>query len=67
MANGTGITTYVAQGQTVAEGTQEQAQIVAFDLGDCDGGYMYRKVEWFFPQHGQAFDASMDEDICNGP
>jgi hypothetical protein len=67
MATGTGISTFVGPDQTVAEGTQEQAQIVAFDLGDCRGQYMYRKVEWFFPQHGQSFDANMAEDICNGP
>jgi hypothetical protein len=66
MATGTGLSTYVGPNQTVAEGTQEQAHIVAFDLGDCSGQYMYRKVEWFFPQHGQSFDANMAEDICNG-
>jgi hypothetical protein len=66
MATGTGISTYVGPNQSVVEGSHEPVQIVAFDLGDCDGQSMYRKVEWFFPQHGQSFDASMAEDICNG-
>jgi hypothetical protein len=67
MATGTGIATYVAPSQIVADGTQQQARIVAFEIGDCDGGFMYRKFEWFFPQHGQAFDASTGEDTCHGP
>jgi hypothetical protein len=64
---GTGISTYVAPSESVSEGTNEQTRIVAFDLGDCAGQYMYRKVAWFFPQHGQAFDASTAQDICNAP
>jgi hypothetical protein len=40
-------------------------RVVAFDLGDCDGTYMYRRLGLFFPQHGQAFDAANNsEDIC---
>jgi hypothetical protein len=64
-ATGIGISTYVGPNKSVSEGTQEQAHIVAFDLGDCDGQYMYRKVEWFFPQHGDTFIESAAEDICN--
>jgi hypothetical protein len=67
MATGSGTSTYVGPNQTVAEGTQEQVQIVALDLGQCEGDTMYRKVEWFFPQHGDSFDASKAEDICTGP
>ncbi len=65
-AVGTGTSDYVGPNQTVAEGTQETARIVAFDLGPCGGKLMYRAVEWFFPQHGQAFSPSQYEDICNG-
>ena len=65
-AVGTGISDYVAANQSVAEGTQESVRMVAFDLGTCQGKYMYQAVEWFFPQHGAAFDPNSFEDICIG-
>jgi hypothetical protein len=65
-ATGTGTSDYVGPNQTVAGGTEESATIVAFDLGTCDGKLMYRAVEWYFPQHGQAFDPGQYEDICTG-
>jgi hypothetical protein len=65
-AVGTGLSDYVASGQTVAAGTTEPVRIVAFDPGTCDGRYMYAAVEWYFPQHGQGFDPDQFEDICIG-
>jgi len=65
-AVGTGTSDYVGSGQTVATGSQEPATVVAFNLGTCDGKLMYRAVEWYFPQHGQAFNASQYENICAG-
>jgi hypothetical protein len=62
----TGVSDYVGPGQSVATGTEETATVVAFRLGTCDGKPMYRAVEWYFPQHGQAFDASRYENICVG-
>jgi hypothetical protein len=62
----TGISDYVGPGQTVAGGKEEPATVVAFNLGTCDGKLMYRAVEWFFPQHKQAFDPGRYEDICTG-
>jgi hypothetical protein len=62
----TGISDYVGPNQTVAEGREEAATVVAFKLGICDGRLMYRAVEWYFPQHGQAFDARRYEDVCTG-
>ena len=62
----TGISDYVGPGQTVAGGRQEPVTVVAFNLGTCDGRLMYRAVEWYFPQHKQAFDPSHYEDICTG-
>jgi len=62
----TGISDYVGPGQSVAAGTEERATVVAFDLGSCDGKLMYQAVEWYFPQHGQAFDAGQYENICTG-
>jgi hypothetical protein len=62
----TGVSDYVGPGQSVAGGTEETATVVAFDLGTCDGTLMYQAVEWYFPQHGQAFDAARYENICTG-
>jgi hypothetical protein len=62
----TGISDYVAPNQSVAGGTEEAATVVAFNLGTCDGKLMYRAVEWYFPQHKQAFDPGRYEDICTG-
>jgi hypothetical protein len=65
-AVGAGRSDYVAPNQSVAGGTQEPVRIVAFDLGVCNGHYMYASVEWYFPQHKQVFDASQFEDACIG-
>jgi hypothetical protein len=65
-AAATGTSEYVGPGQTVATGTEETASIVAFNLGTCDGRLMYRAVEWYFPEHGQAFDPDRYENICSG-
>jgi hypothetical protein len=65
-ATGTGTSDYVGPNQTVAGGTQEPVTIVAFNLGTCDGKLMYQAAEWYFPQHGQAFNPSEYENICTG-
>jgi len=65
-ATGTGIGEYLGPNQTVAQGTEETATVVAFDLGTCDGKLMYQAVEWYFPQHGQSFNPDTYEDICTG-
>jgi hypothetical protein len=65
-ADGTGKSEYVGPGQSVATGTEERASIVAFNLGTCDGKPMYQAVEWYFPQHSQAFDPNQYENICTG-
>jgi hypothetical protein len=62
----TGISDYVGPGQTVADGTEESVAVVAFKLGTCGGRLMYQAVEWYFPQHKQAFDPSRYQDICTG-
>jgi hypothetical protein len=65
-AQGTGTSEYVGPNQSVATGTEESATVVAFNLGTCDGRLMYQAVEWYFPQHGQAFDPNHYENICTG-
>jgi len=65
-AVGTGDSDYVAAGQSVAQGRDELAAVVAFDLGTCDGKLMYRAVEWYFPEHRQTFNSKVYENICIG-
>ena len=65
-AIGTGTALYVGPNQIVANGTEEPATVVAFNLGLCGGKLMYRAVEWYFPQHGQAFNPRQYENICTG-
>lgn len=65
-AFGTGDSDYVAAGQSVAQGRDELATVVAFDLGTCDGKLMYQAIEWYFPEHRQTFDSKVYENICIG-
>jgi hypothetical protein len=65
-ATATGTAEYVGPNQSVASGTEETTTVVAFDLGTCDGKYMYQAIEWYFPQHNQAFNPSTYENICTG-
>jgi hypothetical protein len=65
-AVGTGTSDYVRPSQPVAAGAEEPVTVVAFSLGTCDGKLMYRAVEWYFPQHGQAFRPGHYENICAG-
>lgn len=44
---------------------QEQATVVAFDLGTCDGHYMYRAIEWYFPESGSSFNADSYLNVCS--
>ncbi len=68
-ATGTGTSTYVGPGQTVAQGAQETATVVAFDLGTCGGAPAYQQVSWYFPQQGQtpADNGSTPINACTGP
>ena len=65
-ATAAGTAEYVGPNQSVAQGTEQTATVVAFNLGTCDGKLMYQAVEWYFPQHGQSFSAAHYEDICTG-
>jgi hypothetical protein len=65
-AVGTGISLYVSPNEISAAGTEQQATVVAFDRGTCDGSYAYQAVEWYFPQHGGYFDRGHYMDACTG-
>jgi hypothetical protein len=65
-AKATGTAEWVGPNQSVAQGTEQSATVVAFNLGTCDGKLMYQAVEWYFPEHGQAFNPGQYENICTG-
>jgi hypothetical protein len=39
--------------------------VVASELGQCDGRPAYRKLTWFFPQHGEHLDLTGALDTCD--
>ena len=68
-AIGTGTSTYVAPGQTVAQGTQQSATVVASDLGTCAGTPAYQQVKWYFPSEGETLSTGANSTVntCTGP
>ena len=48
-----------------ANGRYENETLIAFDLGTCDGSFMYERLEEFFPEQGQTFNPSNGIDICS--
>jgi hypothetical protein len=65
-AIGTGVSDYVGADQSVAQGSEQPARIVAFHLGRCHGTRAYNAVEWYFPAHGQRFSSGTYIDPCTG-
>ena len=67
-AHAVGIATaeWVGPHQIVADGTQESTKIVLFQLGRCHGRSAYDAIEWFFPEHGQRFNAGTYINACTG-
>lgn len=68
-ATGTGTSTYVAPGQSVAQGSQQTATVVASDLGTCAGAAAYQQVKWYFPSEGETLASGGNStiDTCTGP
>ena len=64
-ARGRGTALYVPEGSANAEGRRERAEVVAFDLGECDGRRAYRRVTWYFPQHDEGFDPARSQPLCS--
>ena len=63
-ATGTGRAVYASPTAQTAEGREEQATVVAFDLGTCAGRPAYRKVQWYFPQHGEKLTSENATHAC---
>ena len=51
--------------KSVSQGHLERQEIVAFDLGSCKGKPAYLKMKWFFPGHGQTFNNTSANQICD--
>jgi hypothetical protein len=66
LAIGEGTSVWVGPRQSVAQGRPAAVTVVAFRLGMCHGKLAYRAVEWYFPQHRQAFNPNRYENICSG-
>ncbi|GAA4853201.1 hypothetical protein GCM10023201_53290 [Actinomycetospora corticicola] len=64
-ATGRGTALYRPGDEPDARGVQDRATVVAFDLGDCDGDEAYRRVTWYFPQHGEEFRESRAQELCD--
>jgi hypothetical protein len=65
-ARGTGRAVWVPPGQPTSNGRIQNATIVAFHRGMCHGTFMYKAVEWFFPQHHQHFTRHHYANVCAG-
>lgn len=66
-ATGHGTGLYVSPSDASnADGTQEQATVVAFNLGTCKDKSSYNAIEWYFPQHGQLFSSTTYQNDCTG-
>jgi hypothetical protein len=66
-AHGRGTAVYVPANATVAEGREETAQVVAYDLGTCDGHPAYQEWTVYFPRHGESFTPRSGMNACTGP
>lgn len=56
-ATGSGVSRNVDKSSGVANAPIEPVTIVGFDLGDCEGTFMYRSLVWFFPDSGATFES----------
>jgi len=65
-AKGTGRAVWVPPGQPTSNGRIQNATIVGFHRGMCDGTFMYKAVEWYFPQHHQHFTIHHYANVCAG-
>jgi len=65
-AKGTGRAVWVPPGQPTSNGRIQNATVVAFHRGMCNGTFMYKAVEWYFPQHHQHFTIHHYANVCRG-
>ena len=65
-ATGTGTALWVPPGAPNAAGVRQPANIVAYNLGTCNGKPAYQAVKWYFPGKGESFNPSGGQNICTG-
>ena len=67
-AIGHGIANWVWPGFSIVPGaTPVRAEIVAYDLGTCEGAPAYQHVAWFWPSRGQTFRPyRFATNLCTG-
>lgn len=63
-ASGKGTGCYYAGTIPAAQCRSEEVTLFAFDLGTCQGTYMYQQLEYVFLEEGETFDPSNGIDIC---
>jgi hypothetical protein len=64
-AIGSGMAYYDPPNTPVSQAVRERATVVGFDLGTCDGRYMYQAIEWYFPESGGSFDPARYLNVCS--
>lgn len=64
-AIGTGMGYYDPPNVPVYRSTKERTTVVAFDLGTCNGKYMYQAIEWYFPESGGSFNPTNYLNVCS--
>lgn len=62
-ASGHGSALWVPADAAVVDGIIESAQFRAYDLGTCEGKLVYLHLAVWFPQHGQQFDPSSNDEV----
>jgi hypothetical protein len=63
-ATGKGTGCYYAGTTPSAGCSSEPVTLFAYDLGTCDGLFMYQKLEYVYLGEGETFDPSEGMDIC---
>jgi hypothetical protein len=66
LLTGSGRADWVPDGAPLADGIEQDATVLASDLGACDGHSAYRAVGWFFHQHGEALQTHGSLNACTG-
>ena len=63
-ALGAGIGVWVWPGTCTGCNKASRARVVAFAARSCHGRVAYTRLEWYFPEYGEKFEASRAIPIC---
>jgi hypothetical protein len=59
-ARGRGMGCFVPAGKPLSACVRRPVEVIAANLGRCDGHRAYEDLGWWFPTEGQRFDAAAD-------